>query len=170
LSPEKLRVPSDPQLTFDDLEKSYGGTVREVRSLKPFTLVQDRQPRVELVHDDAKTAAVRAAVTVVVRRVRGTRLAVEFRGSAPPVDLAFAARLVWEEADYDLGAVILHASANERFTSSIDLGPDLREVPDGVDIILAPDPVAAEYTVDVKRIWADVLFFDNVPVGGPKSP
>jgi hypothetical protein len=39
-----------------------------------------------------------------------------------------------------------------------------------VDIILAPDPVAAEYTVDVKRIWADVLFFDNVPVAGPKSP
>jgi hypothetical protein len=161
---------SAPELTYDDLVKGFGGTSCELRRLKAFTLVNDPAPQVTLVYDEPKAAVVRGAVAITVRPNRRTGLAVEFRSTAPPVDLAFSARLVSKDSDYDLGSLILRADQNERLTLTADLGPDLRALPERVTVILRPDPEAAEYTIDVKGIWAGVLEFSDVDVAAPTEP
>ena len=142
----------------------------------------DGRESVELVASPEIDAAVRAILTIERMPVRVHRLTPDgeaqthFGLSAMPhfdhpagLPVAVGGRVALRLPDgteLDAGSpVTLPAGAGGAMSYQTSSTADLPvPLPARVDVILRPDPAAADFTLDVRRMWGGTLTFEGVPV------
>jgi hypothetical protein len=125
----------------------------QTRAQRTFYLIHESQPTARLHFDAALDAKVEAALTFTVTTDRLERvLTVTVKNAGVPIDMAFTGQLSAGKLHRDLGFLLFPANKPNQVT--IPLSDVLQTWdPDKVDLQLTPSLEAAEYTVDMYKIW-----------------
>jgi predicted RNA-binding Zn-ribbon protein involved in translation (DUF1610 family) len=125
----------------------------QTRAQHTFYLIDESQPTASLHFDADLDAKVEAALTFTVTANRSDQiLTVTVNNAGVPIDMAFQGHLSAGKLHRDLGFLIFPANNPNQVTIP------LRDVlqswdPSQVDVQLSPSLDAAEYTVDMYKIW-----------------
>jgi hypothetical protein len=135
-----------------------------------FELVPQNQRTVELVKDPSLRAGVEAAVSLTRSNISvGAAAAFGIRVSPPPIALAYDAVVIDPAGrEWPTGSnPVVCASGQSSYWTFMGMWEGFDA--DRVDIVLRPNPEAAEKTIAIKSIWGGEIRFRDVTVTWAKD-
>lgn len=140
------------------------------RMVKTVEFVSNAVPRIKLQFDPGQVDGVEKTLSITTTAPPDwPRIRIVINATNPPVDLAFDGYVADGNSTCDLGWILFPAKRPTRATIVLSYrGP--RDGTGRIDVVLKPNPLAAEHTVDFEQIWGGKVMWHDVPVVKDGSP